>query len=456
MELLIYRANPADLVELLVPAERRAASIALRKAERPASDATRICLVTSTGIAIRETLGDLWSVDDDIEYLVAVAISRSGGSVTATQKRFVFDPIVALEPPLPIAELSSQIDRSSSKARFDSDWRGRLPPKTSDDVWSALLNLSGTEKEALQELARALTLPIALASSSLEVLEQERDAVAMAIEVFDPPGRSPRRLLRNPSMESTDAPFLSRLTSSHQLEDQVISADGRHFMKWLASETAHAAAISFQSGPRHLTIVNANKAGLERATGADLIYYNHGTKSFVFVQYKMLERNSREWVYYPDPQFGKELERLIKVEKKAAASVFDEADHLSYRIGPPVTYFKFCRRDARFDPTDASMLKGFYVPVPYVSPLMASLTVPGKGPRLTNWGLRPRSLNSASFARLVSSGLVGTRGSTTAEVVDAVRASLELGRSVVAAFEEVDADWEPPEQVRMPTLDDIL
>lgn len=456
MELLLFRANPADLVELLHADESRPTSVALRKDERPASEAPRICLVTSSGRDVLETVGEVWQLDAAAEYLVAITISKAAGSVTSTQKRFVFDPVLVLDPPLPIVELSNQIAGSGSKSNFDHAWRGKLPPKTSEDVWTALLELSPEYRDDLERLARTLWSPTSLPPESLDVLSQERDAVVMAVEIFDPvEQRSPRNALRAPELESTEAPFLSRLASSHQLEDQVISADSRHFMKWLVSETAHASAISFASGPRRLTIVNANKAGLERATGADLIYYHHGVGSFVLVQYKMLERKSREWVYYPDAQFAKELKRLDQVENLSASDSYDPKDHLSYRIGPPVTYFKFCRRNTTFDPNDASMLKGFYVPALYVEPLMASMTPAGKGKRLTDNGLRPRSLNSGSFARLVSTGFIGTRGSTTALLSDTVRASLELGHSVVAAFEEFDDAWKPPAASTLSPLGDL-
>ena len=459
MELLVFSPGDVqDLTALLVAHHgSNRVTIALRRNETPGSQARRVCLVLARGKDVTAAIGDTWVLESDELYLIAVAVVQAKGAVTTTQVRFTFEPIVLVEPPLSTEQLLEGIPTSRHRERFQSALGGgKVPPKASAETWAAILEVSSDLRPALLELAGFVNTPPALSEVAETILRQERDAAITALEIFEPGERSHRTRLRASDHPDPEAPFLARVGGMHQLEDQVIGADARNFLDWIGTETSHAAAMTFRSGPRSLTIVNANKAGLEKSTGADLIYYNLRTSSFVFVQYKMFEKSTEEWLYYPDPQFAKELDRLREIEKMAAGEKADPDDHYSYRIGPPVTYFKFCRRDAGFEYLDVNLMKGYYVPAEYVDALMTSMAGPRGAKRIEAAGLNHRSLNSASFSRLVATGYVGTRGSTSAELNRVVAESLEKGHSVIAAIENLDVDWEPPEPAASPDLTQLL
>jgi hypothetical protein len=459
MELLIFSPGAEqDLAALLLAHHgSNRVTIALRRNETPGSQARRVCLILARGQQITTAVDDTWRLEPDQLYLVAVAVAQAKGAVTTTQVRFTFEPIVLVEPPLRSEQLLEAVPTIRHRERVRRALNGgKLPPKASAEAWAAVLKLSADLRLELLKLAGFVDSPPGLSETAEAILQQDRDATLTALEIFDPGERSHRTRLRASDHPDPEAPFLARVGGMHQLEDQVIGVDARNFLDWIGTETTHAAAMTFRSGPRSLTIVNANKAGLEKSTGADLIYFNSRASSFVFVQYKMFEKSTKEWLYYPDSQFSKELGRLQDIEMIAAGESEDSDNHYSYRLGPPVTYFKFCRRDAGFEYLDVNLMKGYYVPAEYVDALMSSMAGPKGAKRIVAAGLNHRSLNSATFSRLVATGYIGTRGSTSVELNRMVAESLETGHSVIAAIEHLDVDWEPPESAEAPSLPEIF
>ncbi|MDN5725240.1 MAG: hypothetical protein L0G99_04810, partial [Propionibacteriales bacterium] len=163
--------------------------------------------------------------------------------------------------------------------------------------------------------------------------------------------------------------------------------------------------------------------------------YNLSNEAFVLVDYMMREHRTAEWVYYPDQQFELERQRLVAVESIHQQAAFDSSNHLNYRLGAPVTYFKFCRRNAAFDVNDLKLMPGSYVPTDYVQSLMASMHGERGAARIVEGPLKARSLGNTSFAALVSTGLIGTRGTATEDLVSVVQNALDAGRSIVIGVE---------------------
>ena len=438
MKLVMYRV--ADAVEADAFFRRAEAggrvTVALRKDELPGLSGTRLCLVIADSAFIEDS--DFGAAPHLGTFLVAAGIIRPGGRATTIQRRWSFDPLITLATPIDISQVEERMSLTASqKAKFDEgEQYGRLlPPATSAQVWKAVLEASGEESHRLTVIAETLQdfAPSSAAQSS--VLLQERDALLLAMDVFG--AEDERRQLRLMSHEQSDAPFLSRLADSHQLEDQVINADARNFLDWTSSESTHVAAMTFTNGKRKLTVVNANKTAIEKTTGADLVYYNHRTKSFVLVQYKMMSRQKADWIYYPDGQFADEKARLeaIETHQRSADAHVDKADLGQYRLAAPVTYFKFCRRNASFDIDTVRLMSGAYVATEFVAELMKSMKGRGGAPRVEDKALHDRSIANGPFADLVASGLIGTRGTTTEELNRVLAEGLESGRSVVFAME---------------------
>jgi hypothetical protein len=457
MNLLVYRTSDATDIFAFLNSPR--VTLALRKNESPGSQARRICLIVSRGDDVVSVLGGMVDLQPNESYVIAAALVKAAGTVSSTQTRYSFDPIALLDDPISTKNLLRAMTTERHRERLARTLQGgAISPRASDETWSSLLGLSGSSEASLRTLAESAYGGIEIVGAAGAILHQEKDATITALEIFDPGERSHRKRLRTSRHPDSEAPFLARLNDPHQLEDHVIGSDARNFLSWIGRESKHAAAMTFSSGRRSLTVVNANKAGLEKATGADLIYYNTRTDSFVLVQYKMFSRMKSEWRYYPDNQFDEESKRLASIEALAGKTPRDIADHWTYRLGSPVTYFKFCRRDTPFENSDTNLMKGNYIPAEYIGEFITgeALAAGRKSRRIDAKAMKHRSLDSASFTRLVSTGYVGTRGVASSELNRVVHECLLLGHAVVTAIEELlpDAPQKSPEAELLPDLFD--
>ena len=436
MNVVLYRV--ADGAELDAFHRRAQLSermtVALRRDEVPGAGSVRLCIVLADSDAMEYSDGG--AAPSPGVYIVGAGFMRPAGRATTVQTRYAFDPLIMFDFLLDVEDLRAEIDLTTDQKRvFEEGLDGRLlSPKTSQLVWDGLLRIAEPTRARLRFLSDSVRPFTPPSAAEGRILLQERDAVMVATEIFGG-STNLRGGLRYMSRETSSAPFLARLADAHQLEDQVIDKDARNFLDWVGLETEHAAAMTFHSGQRTLTVVNANKGPIEKATGADLIYYNHSNESFVLVQYKMMEHRTAEWVYYPDQQFELERQRLVAVESIHQQAAFDSSNHLNYRLGAPVTYFKFCRRNSAFDVNDLKLMPGSYVPTDYVQSLMASMHGERGAARIVEGPLKARSLGNTSFAALVSTGLIGTRGTATEDLVSVVQNALDAGRSIVIGVE---------------------
>lgn len=436
MNVVLYRVTDASELDAF---HRRAESsermtVALRRDEVPGVGSVRLCIVLADADAMEHS--DWGAAPSPGIWVVGAGVMRPAGRATTVQTRYAFDPLIMFDFLLDAEELRATLDLTTDQERvFDEGLGGRLlPPKTSELVWDGLLRLAEGDRGRLRFLSDSIRPFTPLSAAEGRILLQERDAVMLATEIFGA-GNNSRGALRYMSRGTSSAPFLARVADAHQLEDQVINKDARNFLDWIGLETEHAAAMTFHSGQRALTVVNANKGPIETTTGADLVYYNHSNESLVLVQYKMMELRSPEWVYYPDNQFELERQRLIAVEAIHQQSAYDSSDHLSYRLGAPVTYFKFCRRNAGFDVNDLKLMQGSYVPTEYVQSLMASMHGQRGAARIVEGPLKARSLGNTSFAALVATGLIGTRGTATDDLIAIVGDALRAGHTMVVGVE---------------------
>ncbi|GEM29022.1 hypothetical protein NN3_00290 [Nocardia neocaledoniensis NBRC 108232] len=185
-------------------------------------------------------------------------------------------------------------------------------------------------------------------------------------------------------------PFLGRVESQgsggrepgvpliRQHEDSIIGLDARNLLDWIGRETDHAAAMVFSNRDgRQLTVINANRLGIEQAVGADLVYYSPNYRAYVLVQYKMMSAGQgnridpSNWKFRPDKKFRDQLVRMRKVESSQLQGEDSGPDHDSYRLGRSLTYFKFCRHDTGLD-AKTQLMKGSYISTEFVDVLLAS------------------------------------------------------------------------------------
>ena len=135
--------------------------------------------------------------------------------------------------------------------------------------------------------------------------------------------------------------FVEVLSDLRTPEDPAIVYDSMRFLTSTASSTPQVSCV-FSKGDERLTVINVNRQPLERTTGADLIYVNETTKSFVLVQYKTFRRegeHSSHLVYRPDAQFAAELKRMRKIKVRPPGST----PTLRFRLHPGCCFLKICK-----------------------------------------------------------------------------------------------------------------
>jgi hypothetical protein len=161
----------------------------------------------------------------------------------------------------------------------------------------------------------------------------------------------------NWNINGEDTPdFLKNLNSLRTREDQLIIDDFAFFRSWPVISRYGNAACTLSNGRNAVSIVYANRTPLESNIGVDLIYYNHTHKTFIFVQYKRLVEDNKNFVYRAnnDKSLVKELHRMNNFKMHLVDDKYD------YRINNEVFYFKFCKE--RQEVYTKDLCQGFYLP----------------------------------------------------------------------------------------------
>lgn len=249
---------------------------------------------------------------------------------------------------------------------------GKLTPKGEAAVVAALGALrppaAGTLRRLLgqQRVGRPM-----LTGEGLQAAGQEVDAVTTALDIAG----IPRAELRDTRPDGGSS-FVELLSTIRTPEDSAITYDSMRFLDF--ERLDHPSGIvEFTHGHERLTVINVNRQPLERTTGADLIYINETTRSFVLVQYKTFRREGERptrLVYRPDDQFNAELDRMRQIKTGVRGSTHD-----AYRFHAGCCYLKFCRPISTLDHPPQQLVSGFYLPIEYYDLLATSDAV--KGPR---------------------------------------------------------------------------
>lgn len=226
---------------------------------------------------------------------------------------------------------------------------------------------------------------------------------------------------------------LEALEAEHYLmEDQVLAHDARQMPGWELVNSSMTGFATFTNGNTELQVFTANRTPVEKAVGVDLIYINQRLNNAVMIQYKMLEeekdKDKRHWIYRPDKQFDKEMERMKKFE-------LTQPRGLDYRLSYNPFFLKFVRRVAN-DMSNA----GVTLTIEHFVLLCADERSLGKkgGRRIDFELLCGRYLRKDQLVGLVESGYVGTAANDTERVKALIELSLSASRrSSVVAYERI-------------------
>jgi hypothetical protein len=140
----------------------------------------------------------------------------------------------------------------------------------------------------------------------------------------------------------------------------------------------------------------------------------------------MLERadSGNDWIYRPDDQLDKEIERMDLFRKTASASV------AGYRLNPEAFYMRFVRREGKTDGPTITM------PIDHFKMVRASPCVgPRGGLRISYEALQGQYMREAGLVDLVRAGYIGCYCDTTAAFETLIDEVLRGGNAAVAAIQ---------------------
>jgi hypothetical protein len=331
--------------------------------------------------------------------------------------------------------------RLADRFRRTAEWGGVLAPKTGDAVADAIVGLRPDLGPVLDEL-RGLPRPGRhLSAATMQTAGHEADAVRLAFDIAD----FPRRQLRETRPDGA-TPFVERLADLRVGEDLAVAYDAGRFLDF--DRVDHPAGIAtFVHRGERLVVLNVNRQPLERTTGADLIYLNECTNSWVLVQYKSLRREPGpppRTVFRPtgDRQLQAELDRM-----RALPVADDDGTPGGYRLHPGSCFLKLCQPVASLEHASRTLVSGMYLPLDYYDVLLASEG--SKGPRggiALGYDTVARAISNDLFVGLVRGGWVGSRGAASDSLTELVAAGVAADRSMTVAVSTTDRpDRAPPD-----------
>ena len=329
---------------------------------------------------------------------------------------------------------------------------GLLPPGSFGAVVDAVRKLLPESNRLLERFSESRRYLIAdLGREVRTILAHQKETVATAltlagIERQELQDWRPR--LKNGRVQS----FLDGLSEAYLREDQMVINDLGTFPGFeTVRRTQHTTAV-FENDRVSLTVVMANRLPLEKQLGADLIYRNETYRSFVIVQYKAMEHEAGTARFrLPNDQLEKELKRMEELWTEFQGCPPD-ASLEGFRLKENPFFLKLCPRIV-FDPDDAGLIKGMYLPLEYWRRLECDSGVKGsRNGKVVTFDNAGRHFNNTAFAHLVASGWIGTTAPQTAVQDAVIREILETGRTVTIA---VKRDLNREEQSRQAEREEL-
>ena len=182
----------------------------------------------------------------------------------------------------------------------------------------------------------------------------------------------------------------------------------------------------------------ANRETLENQTGADLVYRNDTTKSFVMVQYKNtnFRYKGKRIFRWNDTsnlidQVGK-MDKILEILDNNPVSPNSE----NYRFTENPFFLKICKQ-TEIKPDDTGMVNGMYLPLEYWKRACQDGRFCGeKGGKYIGEDNVGRYIDNSDFIRYVAGGWIGTPVDQFHYLDDIVRQLIDAKRTVAYAFLE--------------------
>jgi hypothetical protein len=360
----------------------------------------------------------------------AAAVMSRGAKVASYKWRVKLHDFLEFDQPLPLDDLAQRLEPRVAR-RFDVAHRA-LGAQFEAGTWEAVrLAVAAVRPELAAgleqlELKASARRPRLYRGDTEPIVAYEHDAVGLALELAG----MDRRPFLNAWVGTETTPFLAGLEQFRVPEDRMIEHDARVFGGWQLLRQGPVGMAEFRQGPRRLTVINVNRAGVEHALGVDLVYYNHDFDAYVLVQYKrMLPRSGGGgYEFRPDDQTRRELDRLRQIvpSSEAISSI------QQFRLDPQSAYLKLCPSTTREAFSD-QLIKGMYLPLGYWDVLVDSPNVLGpRGGIVVTYENVGRYMNNTTFIELVGASWIGSRGASTEQITAVIRESLASHSLILA------------------------
>lgn len=363
------------------------------------------------------------------------ALAQKGKGVATGKFRVEFLEVTPTSISLPVVEqLIGSLSRFIVRVRSGNG--GSVPSR----IWIRLKEVlkevdpkSWAILERLERLRDQGDEPINRPGA--EQVAQQKDAVGVALDVFDGSGGLRRQTLRAWTVPEGDRleSFLSGVDGVSTIEDQVVAHDASVFPGERRKRHTVIGTV-FRLQDRSLEVFNVNRTAIENSLGVDLLYRNDEFDAWTLVQYKLMEghRQDGEGLHYrPDAAFDKELQRMREFRAGRPDHWVVGDEPVSYRLCGDGFYFKLCSR-VQLESLSDKLLPGMYLPRQYVECLLATGAASGpRGGRAITFENAGRHVSNTLFAELVRDAWIGTRGLSSQTVGEILREGVSSGRALV-------------------------
>jgi len=290
-------------------------------------------------------------------------------------------------------------------------------------------------------------------------LAREKEALLTALSIA---GMSRDIIQEWVPSEEMPSSFLDGLPNARLREDQMIINDMQKIPGFSFEKMTIAGAAVFHSQTERLTVVHANRLPLEMQTGTDLVYFNETFQSFIMVQYKAMDHEPNnngvsEAVFrLPGKNLAEEIARMEAMISSFKACV-PNSSYNGFRLSENPFFLKLCPRLV-FNPDDAGLVPGMYIPLDYWKLLEQSEHLQGaRGGRRVTFENVGRYLDNTAFTTFVAKAWIGTTPSQSALLIAIIRETIESGRAVTVAVKSKPEHKETTAQpAPLPTFGEAL
>lgn len=309
------------------------------------------------------------------------------------------------------------------------------PKRIATSIWPNLLDaikrLRPQIAEQFQALLASRDEERRLTGDSARVLRlmEQRDAIGLALEVGSLDRQGTLRSLKSDKVDSATS-ALDLLDHELLQEQDVIRRDEEVFKELLTQDMRHGSFVG-PSG-RQVRVHVYDKKPLETVLGIDLLIYQESYKSYLLVQYKVMEpvngRNGKSWSYLVDEQMRKQIAAMDKGMAAILRQPASAAEMMGWRLHNGAFYFKLCET-TRPDARDDALVGGITLGHDHLKNFLTLPQSAGEnGGQRIGYGNCSRYLNNSQFIELAREGWIGCDQQGYSLITDVLKANSDGGK----------------------------